>query len=767
MLSRMRRCLALLALWSTAHAADLPTPEAFLGHKVGADTKLADWATIQAYFRTLDKGSDRMSIRSIGKSTEGREMIVAEISSPGNLRNLNKIYERAAKLHDPRKIKDAKDEADLLKNAKTTILLNCSMHASEVAASQMSMELAHGLVTGQDQDTKDILENTVVQLVVCANPDGLDMVKSWYDRNLGTKFEEAPMPWLYQKYVGHDNNRDWWLISQQETINVSNYLYRMAFPTLLYDIHQMGGSGARLFVPPFHDPVNPNLDPIISQSIMMLGAHMANDLAAANKKGVVWGAIYDNWWQGGMRTTPQRHNIVAILTEAASARTASPVTMRPADLRGHDRGLPNYELRVNFPDPWPGGTWRLRDIVEYALITGRSMIRVGARYRGMGVRNQLQMARKQIALGDSEAPRSWIVERRWNPEGADQLVRSMMLAGGEVHQANKEFGVGELTYPAGTYVIQAAQPYRAHIKDLMERQKYPDRRVYPGGPVDRPYDVAGWTAPLCLGVDTLQVGARFNADLRLLDEIPSGKKAYPLGSLKPRVGLYKPWTASMDEGWTRFTFEQYGISFNSMTNEDMRTAGLNSKYDCIFIPGVSPNSVLNGVSAERMPAPYAGGIGTEGLENLKSFVEAGGTLVLMDESSGLASRLGIGIRNVLEGVSRDKFFCPGSILAVQNTAGHPLAAGMNEQNIAYFAGSQAFDVAQDAPVRVVARYAESNVLLSGFLLGEELIKGKACVVEATLGKGTVVAYAFPVQHRGQTMATFPYMWNAMRHSVQK
>lgn len=743
------------------------TPEAYLGFRVGADTKLASYQQLSGYFDLLDKASDRLQIREIGVTTEGKRMFVAEISSPGNLKNLKKIYEMGSKLHDPRKVRDAKEEAELLKSAKTSIVLNCSMHASEVAASQMSMELAYNLVTGNDADTKQILDNTVVQLIACANPDGMDLVKNWYDKTLGTKYETAPMPWLYQKYVGHDNNRDWWLVSQKETENVTKYLYNVGFPTVLYDIHQMGGSGARMFVPPFFDPTNPNIDPITTQSIMLLGAHMATDLAAAGKKGVVWGAIYDNWWQGGMRTTPQRHNVVAILTEAASARTASPVDVKPENLTGHDRGLPIYQAQVNFPDPWPAGRWTLRDIVDYELITTRSMLRVGARYRDQWVKNQLTMSKKQIELGTNEAPTAWIVPEQPNREGVAQLLRSLMLAGVEVHRANSELSVGELTYPAGTYVLRCDQPYRAHLKDLMEIQKYPERRVYPGGPVDRPYDVAGWTAPLVLGVESLQVGkAPIRGELERFTQVPDLKKVDPLGGQKPRVALYQSWNASMDEGWTRFVWEQYGVAYTTVHNEDLRKGNLGDRFDCIFFPGESANSIMNGVSAERTFPEYAGGIGTAGLANLKTFAEAGGTVVLMDEASALAARLDLPFRNTTQGIGRDKFYCPGSVLRTKVSTRHPLAAGMEEWGIAYFSNSAAFEPPQDLTnVAVVASYAPENTLLSGFLLGEEVIRGKAAVLDWSVGKGHVVMFGFPVQHRGQTMATFGFMWNAMKQSV--
>lgn len=777
----MRRLSFLILAIFLAHpsSAQIPTPESVIGHKVGADYKLADWKTIHGYFERLDKASPRVSLRSLGMSTEGKEMIVAEISSEKNIRNLRKLYEYQEKLHDPRKIRDAREEAEILKNARSTILVNCSMHASEVAASQMAMELAYDMAAGNDEDTRQILDTCVIQLIVSANPDGLDLVRDWYYKTLNTPYAEAPMPWLYQKYVGHDNNRDWWLVSQKETQNVSHYLYNVGYPTLLYDVHQMGGGGARFFVPPFYDPTNPNIDPLISQSIFMIGGHMATELAAAGKQGVIWKAIYDNWWQGGMRTTPQRHNVVAILTEAASPRGASPVTMRLEQLRGHDRGLPTYDRYVNFPDPWPGGVWRLRDVVEYELIACKSLFRLGARYRDMWVRNHLALSRKQLRLGQTETPYGWVIPAQQNQRGVNQLLTSLMRSGVEVHH-RPSAGT-----PSGTeYVIYADQPYRAHVKDLMEIQIYPDRRVYPGGPAERPYDVAGWTAPLMMGVTIQYAQQPLPKGLQRLERPPLDTANHP-SPVKPgvRVALYQPWTASMDEGWTRFVWEQHKVPYTTLHDADIRAGNLRTKYDCIFLPSVSATSIINGVSAERTFPEYAGGIGSQGLAALKAFAEEGGTLVLMDDATGLAERLELPVKNALAGLGRDKFFCPGSILATEVMLDSPMTKGLYTEPvpnidatpggpqwapvIAYFSDGKAFTITAGSPhtPNVIARYARYKTLISGYLLGEEHIAGQAAVVECKYGKGRVILFGFAVQYRGQSLATFPYMWNAMNTSV--
>jgi len=830
---------ALLLAFVPTVGQRIPAPEEFLGHRVGADYHLADWATILRYYRVVDAASERVHLRNIGRTTEGREMVVAEISAPETIRNLDGQYAIQRRLHE-----GTATESDLSR-AKTVVLVNLSIHSTEVAASQMGMELLYELATRQDEQVRAILQNCVIQLVACANPDGLDLVKAWYDRTRAAGKEGAPLPWLYQKYVGHDNNRDWWLVSQAETKNVTHFLYFVGFPTMVYDVHQMGGNTARMFVPPFHDPTNPNIDPRITQGILLMGAHMAYALQSEGKKGVVWGAIYDNWWQGGMRTTPQRHNIFAILTEAASANLASPVTVSPQQLRGATRGLPTYEPYVNFPDPWPGGRWTLRDIVEYEKIACYALFDLAAKYRDRWVRDQAALARDAIEAGKKGNPFAWVIppDQR-QPEGVRQLLESLLRTGVRAYRATRPFIADGTEYPTGTIVLPCAQPYRNHLKDVMEVQTYPQRLLYPGGPAEPPYDVAGWTAPLQMGVNAVQIERPFKLEWQELasppmpnprtlppdapayvldgsrvDDVPValrlarqgfnvGMVYEPTQGLKPgalvvqrgsktqeeltraleremserwieprplpaflergarrftapRVGLYQPWIGNMDEGWTRFVLEKYGVEYTSVHNDEIRKPDLKSRYDVLVFADQSPSSIIEGVS-ERVTFPeFAGGIGEEGVRNLRLFVEQGGTLVLLDGACDLAARLGVQVSDGLRGIGSAQFFCPGSILRTQVDTSHPLGYGMPEQSIAYFASSRTLEFGEGQPFRAVIRYGEGNPLLSGFLLGPEYVAGKVAAAEVPLGEGRIALFGFRVQYRGQALDTFKLLFNAL------
>lgn len=483
-------------------------PSEHLGYVPGADFRLASWKSVTDYFSKLDEISSNVIVEKIGKSTQNRDMILVAISSSKTISNLDEVKKNQRLLGDPRLIEDRTREDRLLNESKPVVMITGTIHSSETAATFMLMELAHELASGQTAWAREVLEKVVVLIVPSVNPDGIDIVADWYNKTLGKPWEGSGLPRLYHPYAGHDTNRDFFALNLVETQNLTKVMYDEWFPTICWDVHQMGSDGARLFVPPFFDPTNPNVDPRITQSIMMIGSHMAADLASAGKKGVLHSAMYDNWWNGGNRTTPQRHNMVAILTEAASVRMASPIFISPLDLHGKSRGFANHEPNVNFPDPWMGGWWRLRDIVDYELIAGQSLLTLTARYGKMFQSNYLAMGRDQIHKGESDAPYGWLIPQEQNDLGtAWKMLDILRTTGVEVHKISQALTLHGQNYPAGTWYLPARQPYRAHLKDMMERQKYPDRFTT-GGQAEPPYDVAGWTLPLMMGVKSIEIHDR-------------------------------------------------------------------------------------------------------------------------------------------------------------------------------------------------------------------------------------------------------------------
>jgi hypothetical protein len=529
-------------------------------------------------------------------------------------------------------------------------------------------------------------------------------------------------------------------------------------------------------------------------------------------------AIYDLWWHGGARSTPTRHNMVGVLTEAASVRIATPITQDTSRLRGHSRGLREYERRMNFPNPWPGGTWRLRDIVDYELIAAEALVRMLSQQRAQYVGNFVRLGRKQVALGKAGSPRAYVIPlAQHDPSAAQRLVQVLTVGGVEVDSADEVTADG--TRHARSYVIRLDQPYRAHVLDLLEPQSFPRLEQWPGGPVERPYDVAGWTLPLQMGVRVvpaesvsyvaprpgriqIPVPPSCGPDVRVTRqvlyvsntscfrtlmaevrrsrnvEVGNARGGFYQLNRTPRIGLYKPWTANMDEGWTRWVLEQFEIPYVSLTDSTLRAGGLRDRMDAILVTDMSLRELRQGMSDSVVPPPYSGGLGREGIDALKAFVNAGGTLVLLDRASELATaELGVNVQLVRVPPRRDdwepadqdtlraarELYAPGSILRVLIDATHPIGFGMPDTAAVYFTNSVTFDVPSGSPVQVIARYPErdDDILRSGFLTGASAIAGKAAAIEAPVGRGRVVMFGFRPQYRGQSYGTFRMLFNAL------
>jgi hypothetical protein len=535
----------ILATAFAAQAQSVAKPSETLGFDPADDRKLADWAQITTYFKKLDASSDRVELKELGQSTLKRPYLVAFISSEANIKNLAKIRENQRKLADPRLIGSDAERQQLIAETPAIVAITCSIHSTEIVASQMSMELAYRLASDNSKATKEILDKTLLLLVPSVNPDGIDIVTHWYQKTLGTKYEGTAPPELYHYYTGHDNNRDWFMLTQVETQMLSKLFWQEWFPEIVYDVHQQGATGSRMCVPPFFDPSNPNIDPLILRQVGAIGYRMATKLMAAGFKGIVTNSTYDTWWHGGLRSAPYYHNAVGILTEAASVRIATPIEIRREQLRSPTRGLPDpLQTATNFPSVWEGGSWRMRDICEMELITTRTALEEAALHKEELLTNFVNVAKQAIEAGKSDSPYAYIVPaEQLDKPTADKMIEILLQQGVEVHRAKSEFEINGKKYGAGSYIVLLAQPYRANVKCLFEAQKYPDRRVYPGGPAEPPYDVAGWTLPMQMGVNYVEAGSRFEVDVEKTTKTDLGE-INPLALIdvwlnSPAMTLYK------------------------------------------------------------------------------------------------------------------------------------------------------------------------------------------------------------------------------------
>ena len=847
--------LMCLLIASLSFSQTLKSPEEFLGFKVGADYKIADYETISKYFKHLSENSKKITFEIIGKTSQGRDMFMSVISTEENIANVAKYKAIVKKLSDPRYITDA-EAAQLAKDGKIVVLITCNIHSNEIASSQMSMEFAYKLVSGTASEKSNKALNDVLFVIMPSiNPDGTTMIVNWYNKYLNTEFDGASMPYLYHIYSGHDNNRDWFMFNLKETQNVVKVAFHDLIPQIWLDEHQMGSTGARLFVVPYKDPINPNVNPLIWRWQSILGGMSALDLQKQNKTGIITQALFEGWWEGPASDCGLWHNQIAMLSEMASANVASPIFIDSAEVRVNPE-LATYDIRTNYPSPWRGGWWRLRDIVDYELVLTGSLLETAASHKEDLLLDYYRMGKEAIEEGKKGNPFAYVIPRdQKDPQTTSKMMEMLQMGGVEVNWTDKEFKLGSTIYPANSYIIYTAQPYGKYVKDLFEEQRYPDLRKSRSETPIRPYDVAGWTMPYLMGIKFSMIEKPFSLDVKLLSDanytvgnveesignyfvVPSGsninsalinklqKQNIPVfwntskinelseGSVfvtvnetskkalsdiakglhikissvnlsdksvlkelkKVRVGLYQSFSASMDEGWTRLLLENYQFDFKTMVNKDFKNKKIKDQFDVIIIPDMSGEIIKTGKPSgdnarfyRPKPAEYEGGIEKEGLENLKNFVEKdGGYVITLGQACNFAIEdIGLKVTNVLKTVKPEEFYCPGSLVKMNVNNSHPIGYGFDPEVIGYLSNNIAFSTSVpygEFDRSVVSRYPTSNLLKSGFLLGEDYLFRRASIVDVKQKKGHVILFGFKVQNRHQTFGTFKFLFNAI-HSA--
>ncbi|MGC4190612.1 MAG: M14 family zinc carboxypeptidase [Thermomicrobiales bacterium] len=825
----------------------VPSPDQVLGHRMGEAGWLPTWHDIVRYFRELDAASPNVHMEELGTTTSGLPYIVVYVAAADGLQAdaLERNRGLLQQLWDPRQL--APEEFELLVyEARSVGIILATQHSTEIGAAVMSLELAYDLATRDDKLAQDVLENTITVIVPSHNPDGVQMVAEWYERWLGTEYEGVDMPWLYHPYTGHDNNRDWFMLTQAET-KLYVDLHNREHPQAVFDMHQMGRKGVRFMVPPFIDPLDPNQDPVIQQGFAALGTHIAQRMTAKGMAGVATNAIFDNY--SPSLAYGNYHGSVDLLSEAASVKLATPLVLEEKDLRD-EHGFDPKQRTWNHPLPWKGGEWTLRDIVEYDKAAAFAFLEHLAVNREQWLRDYRSLSQRQIDR--TEKPYAFIIpsEQR-DPAAVVELIQILQRGLVEVEEATAPFAADGVTYPAGTRIVRLEQPAAAFAKTLLEVQVYPDLREWPGGPPKKPYDIAGHTLPIQMGVRAIPVDRPLAKDLPLtvlepveptglITEIEGAVTAWTIdprsnaaiatverllaagipvyrvreqggtsleagtilvpdapgrieaiedivadtgstaaaiatpGAIpvwrqqEVRLGVYKPWTASMDEGWARWVLEAYGQPYTSLSTPDVRQGGLRARFDTILIPDMTANDLVNGrpekdtrYGDDPYPPEYVGGLGEVGLDALRQFVDAGGILVAIDNvTPAIIDAFALPVRRPLADLKDDAFYCPGSLLKVVMDGTNPLGFGLPRETPVLFLNSQVFEGA-GSEARSIARYPVSNPNLSGWILGAEHLSGKSALVEVSYGQGRIVLFGFRPYFRAQTRATYKAFFNAV------
>jgi zinc carboxypeptidase len=853
------------------------SPAQEFGARIGDDYFLATYRQLEQYWKKLDAESDRVRLVSIGQTEEGRTQWMSVVSSPENLARLDE-YQRIAR----RLALGEADEAEarvLASTGKAVVWIDGGLHADEVLGAQQLIELVYQLAQADDEETRRFLRDVIV-LVVHANPDGHALVADWYMR------EREPMrraldgvPRSYQKYIGHDNNRDFFLSSQAETTNMNRVLYKEWFPQVVFDHHQPGPPGTVMFAPPFRGPFNYLLDPLIPVSLDRAGSVMQARFAAEGKRGVTMreGAAYSAWWNGGLRTSAYFHNQIGLLTETTGDPT-------PMDLVvGSDRRTASEDL----PLPIAPQRWHFRQAVEYSMTANRAVLDFASRFRETLLMNAYTMARHAIADGNRDswlatpeaqnrrreaqlrAPRGYILPAS-QPDfpTATKFVDALLKSGVVVHRATAAFRVNGTLYPAGSFVVKTAQPFRAHVLDMFEPQHYPDDQP--------PYDIAGWTLALQMGarfdrildgfdgpfaaIDTVApprrvIGGQGSSSSvagfflshhqndsvvavnRLLREgapvfwlrdraigstdqtgsiyVPAGGQAQdilataaqqlgvtvtavatdlfapamkgrpaasaeataakegrplPVIQLRPvRIALWDQYGGSVSSGWIRWLLERYEFPFERVYAQSIDRGDLGDRYDVLILPNEAELQRVDRTPL-TIPSQYRHETGVLTAERsvpaLRRFVESGGTIITIGQAARLARSLGAPVERIsFDGSGRDddgRVSIPGSVLRVHVDNTSPLGFGFEPEVDVFFDNSPVFRVL-DTSATAVARY-DASALRSGWARGQQHLSGGAAVIDAPVGRGRVLAFGPHVAFRGQSQATFKFLFNAIYYS---
>jgi len=524
------------------------TPEEQFGHQLGADYVLPNYSDLYEYWQKLAAESDRMSVQDIGYTEDGRPQIMAVITAPENRPHLERYKEISRSLAKAEGVTEG-EAYKLAAEGKAVVWIDGGLHATEVLGSAQLMEMVYRLVSYDDSETMRILKDVIV-LAVQVNPDGMELVSDWYMRESDPlKRSTSGIPVLYQKYAGHDNNRDFYMSALSETTNINRVLYREWFPQIVYNHHQTGPTGTIMFAPPFRDPPNHNLDPLIITGLDGVGAAMHARFVKEGKGGTTMrtGAGYSTWWNGGLRTTPYFKNMIGLLTETVGNPTPINIPFKP------DRQISHGDL----PLPVEPGVWHFRQSVEYSQTANWAVLDYASRNRDHLLSNIWRMGMNSIERGnrdnwtvlpfevekaqeelgennlggladyrrslqssDDRDPRGFIISSSQGDFAtATKFINTLIKNGVDVHRAGDGFEIGSRSYPSGSYVIKANQAFRPHVMDMFTPQQHPNDFAYPGGPPTPPYDNAGWTLAFQMGVEFDPIFVALDGPFERLEEL--------------------------------------------------------------------------------------------------------------------------------------------------------------------------------------------------------------------------------------------------------
>ena len=853
---------AIAAFQPVASAAQqVPAPSSVFGFNVGADSQLFTYDQSIEYFRRLASSSQYVRLIEVGKTSFGKPWTVALISSPANLARVDEFRRINQRLARPGELTDA-DARQLSRQGIPLVDISGGLHASEIAGSQHTPQLAYELLSrAAEPDTKQILDNTILFLWPSINPDGQDIVVNWCRESLAGR-NPPPME-VYQKYVGHDNNRDSYMLNVVES-RVIAHTWREWEPQIIYVHHQSSPFPTRIWIPPFADPIGLYAPPIMSRTVNTIGSRIAQELDQAGKPGAVHMlATFDAYYPGYIDYMPMYQHIASWWTETQGGNCGVPRTSTVEQLPTEYRTLLPTSM---YSSPWKEGRWTLKDQVDYMVTASIATLRYAARFREELLYNRYQSGRDAIAMHRASGPYAWIVPQKQRDNAAPvELLRRLAFLGIRVMQLGRDAVHEGTTYPAGTWVVPLDQEFAPLVRELMEPQKYPDMGD------DLPYDAAGWTLPFQMNVNAVEAKTPLSVEFRgamtavqgvaeawgASNQYPFTTNAMAAGIVPPastitgrgsalaldpaqnntfrlvnravaggatvrfapatatrgaryllagtnaqrmdsmakalwvngermnlprnvptkavptRIALYKASGGNMDQGWTEWLLDTHDFKYTLIGPSDLRDANLGARFDVILMASQGLTSGgrgggRGGAGGGGAPGGRGGAPGAASAEDsarvssIDAFVRGGGTVVAWNQgTTSLISALQLPVRNVVAGVARQEYFTGVSVMRAIVDTTHPVMAGMPAEADVVVSGSPVFTTLDGFEGAVLAKYpAQGSALRSGFLHGEEKMRGQAAAVDVKRGNGHIILIAFQPQWRGQPQGTFRVIFNS-------
>lgn len=849
--------------------ANITTPEKHFGFTPGSDGNLFLYEDLIKYLEKLDVESPKLMLKKIGKSTLGKDMYIAFISSIENIANLDKLKDINSKLALDAALTE-KERQQFFQDGKVFFVATLSMHSSEVGPSQSAPIIAHKLVSSNNSEIEDWLEDVVYMMVPCHNPDGMNMIVNHFNEYKGTKYDGSSLPGVYHKYIGHNVNRDFVTLSQLETKAIANIFSKDWFPQVMVEKHQMGSYGPRYFVPPMHDPIAENVDETLWNWTWVFGSNMITDMTKIGQAGVSQHYLFDDYWPGSTETCIWK-GVIGMLTEAASAYYGNPRFVEPNELKVYGKGLSEYKKSINMPLPWEGGWWRLGDIVDYEISSTLSIIKTSSLHRKDILEFRNDLCRKEVKKGKTKPPYYYIIPRKQHDESTFvNLVNLLREHGVSVYNLKEDIIVFDTMLKKDDIVVPLAQPFRAFIKEVLEKQKFPTRHYTPGGKLIKPYDITSWSLPLHKNVTSIEISrgiskelesnleeitttyslrkdtpnnywavifsannnesykAAFHANsigLKLhrieqnieLDgvEIPKGSfvikvktnktklqnvidqlKIQPIyiedkidyksnELLIPRIAVVESFFHDMDAGWVRFLFDNYFLPYEIVNPRDFKNTNFKKDFDVVIFPDENKSVLMDGkyksedekYSISSIPPNFSKGIGEDGFKNLMDFINEDGIIISWGGSAELFTGIlkinhsdedieefQLPYKDISNNLSKNGLYCPGSFLSVNILPDHPITYGLPDEIGVFSRGKPIFATSFpsfDTDRRVIGKFPEENILLSGYCDGEEMLANKSSIIWLKKGRGQFVLFGFSPHFRGSTDGTFKLIFNSI------